>query len=174
MPASWNCRRIARNATLKVGSVDVGRAEDERLVALVAAAVEQRRGLGVGARDDDAGHLHDVELEARGAEALDLLVLGDEHLAALVAALLHARLLILDVVAGHAHLDEAPDEVAHVRVAAVAGVGVGDDERADSRPSGVALRCSSVMRARAWNWFLSAVSSARTIGAASSGTWLSG
>ena len=30
---------------------------------------------------------------------------------------------------GHAGLDEAADQVAHVRIAAVAGVGVGDDER---------------------------------------------
>ena len=56
---------------------------------------------------------------------------GDEHLAPLVAALLHARLLILDVVAGDAHLDEAANEVADVRVAAVPGVGVGDDEGAE-------------------------------------------
>ena len=86
-------------------------------------------GLGVGARDDDAGDVHHVELEARRVEPLDLLVGGDQHLAALVAALLGARPLVLDVVAGHARLDEAADQVAHVRVAAVAGVGVGDDER---------------------------------------------
>ena len=110
--------------------MEVGRAEDERLIALVASPVEQGRRFGVGARHDDPGHLHDVELEARRAEALDLLVLGDEHLAALVPALLHAGLLILDVIAGHAHLDEAAHQVPHVRVAAVSGVGVGDDEGA--------------------------------------------
>jgi hypothetical protein len=38
----------------------------------------------------------------------------DQHLAALVAALLGARPLVLDVVAGHAGLDEAADQVAHV------------------------------------------------------------
>ena len=87
------------------------------------------------------GHAHDVELEARGVEPLDLLVLGHEHLAALVAALLGARLLVLDVVAGHADLDEAADQVAHVGVAAVAGVGVGDDERAEvDLRRGLALR----------------------------------
>jgi hypothetical protein len=37
--------------------------EDERLVALVADVVEERRGLGVGAGDDEPGHAHDVELE---------------------------------------------------------------------------------------------------------------
>jgi hypothetical protein len=93
--------------------------------------VEERCRLGVGAGHDDPGHAHDVELEAGGREALHLLVLRDEHLAALVAALLHAGLLVLDVVAGHADLDEAPDQVADVGVAAVAGVGVGDDEGAE-------------------------------------------
>ncbi len=117
-------------AALVRREADVGGAEDERLVALVAAAVEQRRRLGVGAGDDDAGNLHDVELEARRVQALDLLVLRDQDLAALVAALLGPRALVFDVVPGHADFDEAPDEVAHVRVAAVAGVGVGDDERA--------------------------------------------
>ena len=108
--------------------VHVGGAQDEGLVALVAAALEEVGRLGVGAGDDDPRHAHDVELEARRVEALDLLVRGHEHLAALVAALLGARALVLDVVARHAGLDEAADQVAHVRVAAVAGVGVGDDE----------------------------------------------
>ena len=40
--------------------------------------------------------------------------------------------------------------------------------------TGVAFRASSPMRLRWKCWFLSAVSSARTMGAASSGTWLSG
>ncbi len=109
--------------------LQVGGAEQERLVALVGAAVEQVGRLGVGARDDDARHPHDVELEAGGVEALDLFVGRHQHLAALMAALLGARALVLDVVSGHAGLDEPPDQVAHVRVAAVAGVGVGDDER---------------------------------------------
>ena len=174
MPRRRKRAQDGEERRLEARHVDVGRAEDERLIALVAAAVEQRRRLGVGARDDDAGHAHDVELEARRAEALDLLVLGDEHLAALVAALLHAGLLVLDVVAGHAHLDEAADEVAHVRVAAVAGVGVGDDERPEvdrrARLRAAPRSCAT----RAWNWFRSAVSSARTIAAASSGTRASG
>jgi hypothetical protein len=66
-----------------------------------------------------------------------------------VAALLHAGLLVLDVVAGHADLDEAADEVAHVRVAAVAGVGVGDDERpeVDERRRGALLLAHARARA---------------------------
>ncbi len=118
----------------------VGGTEDERLVPLVAAAVDEVGRLGVGAGHDDPGHAHDVELEAGGVEALHLLAGGHEHLAALVAALLGAGLLVLDVVAGDAHLDEAAHEVAHVGVTAVAGVGVGDDPGAEVHlGSGVAL-----------------------------------
>ena len=123
------------------GDLQVGGAEQERLVALVGAAVDQVGRLGVRARDDDAGHPHDVELEAGGVEALDLFVRGNENLAALMAALLRAGALVLDVVSGHAGLDEAANQVAHVRVSAVAGVGVGDDERAevDGRGRGALL-----------------------------------
>ncbi len=46
-----------------------------------------------------------------------------------MAALLRSRLLVFDVVAGYADLDEAADQIADMRVAAVTGVGVGDDER---------------------------------------------
>ena len=151
----------------------VGRPEDERLVPLVGAVVEERGRLGIGPGDDDARHAHDVELEARRVEPLVLLVLADQDLAGLVAALLGARLLVLDVIARDADLDESPDQVPNVRVTAVAGVGVGDDERAE-----VDGRCRpplpSSIWARAKCWFLSAVRSARTRPAASSGTWLSG
>jgi hypothetical protein len=116
-------------------------AQEERLVALVGAAVDQVGRLGIGARDDDAGHPHDVELEAGGVEALDLFVRRHQNLAALVAALLGARALVLDVVARHTDLDEAANQVAHVRVTTVTGVGVGDDERPE-----VVCRCRSALR----------------------------
>ncbi len=72
---------------------------------------------------------HDVELEAGRVQSLVLLVLRHKHFAALMAALLGARTLVLDVVARNAGFHEAADQVAHVWIAAVAGVGVGDDER---------------------------------------------
>ena len=109
--------------------VEIRRTEDERLVSLIAAVVEERRGLGVGSSHDDARHPHDVELKARRVEPLVLLVLADEDLAGLVTALLGARLLVLDVVARHASFDEATDEIPNMRVTTVAGVRVGDDER---------------------------------------------
>ena len=120
------------------------------------------------------GTPHDVELEPGGVEPLDLLVGRHQHLAALVPALLGARPLVLDVVAGDARLDEAPDEVAHVRVAAVPGVGVGDDERADSRLPGSRPAGPRSSASRRKCWLRSAVRRARTSPAASSGTWLSG
>ena len=64
--------------------------------------------------------------------------------------------LVLDVVAGNAGLDETADQVAHVRVTAVAGVGVGDDERpeVDGRRGAPAARRSC---ASAYCWLRSAV-----------------
>ena len=46
-----------------------------------------------------------------------------------MAALLGAWTLIFDVIARHADFHEAADQIANVRIAAVAGVGIGDDER---------------------------------------------
>jgi hypothetical protein len=54
MPAVGSAS-ASRGSSLVRGHLEVRGAEDERLIALVAAAVEQRRRLGVGARDDDAG-----------------------------------------------------------------------------------------------------------------------
>ena len=107
----------------------VGGAQDERLIALVPAPLQERGRFGVGSGHDEPGHLHDVELEAGGVQPLDLLVHADEHLPSLVPALLGARLLVLDVVARDPDLDETADQIPDVRVAAVSGVGVGDDER---------------------------------------------
>ena len=96
-----------------------------------------------------------------------------EHLAALVPALLCARLLVLDVVAWDPDLDEAANQIPDVRVAAVAGVGVGDNEwPIVDLGCGIPLRLAQAQAAKRWFW--SAVSRARTIGAASSGTWESG
>ena len=58
-----------------------------------------------------------------------MLVSRDQNFAALVPALFRARLLIFNVITRHADLNKAPNQIAHMRVSAVAGVGVGDDER---------------------------------------------
>ena len=117
-----------QEARLVRGDREVGGPEQEGLVALIGAAVDQVGRLGIGARHDDAGNRHDVQLEAGGVEPLDLLVGRDQHLAALVAALLGSGSLVLDVVAGYPRLDESPNQVAYVGIAAVSGIGVGDDE----------------------------------------------
>ena len=117
-----------QEARLVRRQVDVGGAEDEGLIPLVTAALDEGRRLGVGAGDDNARHPHHIQLEAGGVEALDLLVLGDQHLAALVAALLDPWLLVLDVVPGNPDLDESPDQVADMGLAAVAGRSVADPD----------------------------------------------
>ena len=109
--------------------IHAGGAQDERMIALVPAPLQERGRFGVGPGHDDAGHLHDVELEARGAQPLDLLVHAHQHLPPLVPALLGPGLLVLDVIARDPGLDETTDQVPDVRVAAMPGVGVGDDER---------------------------------------------
>src|SRR5271165_4315054 len=120
--------------------VGVRRPKQERLIALIAATVDQVGGFGVGAGDDKPRDAHDVELEAGRVQSLVLLVLCHKHFAALMAALLGAWALILDMVARHTGLHEATDKVANVWLAAVAGVGVGDDER----PEVVSLRQSAL------------------------------
>ena len=129
------------------GNLQVGGAQQEGLVAFVGAAVDQVGRLCVRARDDDAGHPHHVELEAGGVEASDLFVGRDKDLAALMAALLRAGALVLDMVSRHAGLDEAPNQIAHVRITAVAGVGVGDDERAVRTPGSRRVARRSCARA---------------------------
>jgi len=84
-------------------------AQDERLVALVRPAVDGTGILGHRCGDYDAGHPADVELEPGPREPFDLFVLGDEHLAALVAHFFTPGFLVLDVITGTPDLDEAAD-----------------------------------------------------------------
>ncbi len=127
-PASKNLLLQCQKHGFVTRHIEVGHAQDEGLIALVGTAIEKIGRFGVGARDNDSGHLHDVQLEARGIEALDLLVLRDQHFSALVAALLYPRLLIFNVISRHAYLDEAADQISHVSIAAVSGIGIGNDE----------------------------------------------
>jgi hypothetical protein len=110
------------------GNRPVCRPENEGLVAIIPTAVQEVRGLGIGPGDDDSRHTHDVQLKPSGVQALDLLILGDQDLPALMAAFLGAGLLVLDVVARHADLDEPPNQIAHMSIPTVASVGISDDE----------------------------------------------
>ncbi len=122
---------------LVVGDVGIRRPEDEAVVAFIAAAIKEGGGLRVGARDDDAWDLHQVELKACRIQAFDLFIHRYQHLACLVTALFHAGFLVLDMVPGDADFDEAPHQVADMGITAMTGVGVGDDEG-----SIINLRCA--------------------------------
>ncbi len=119
------------------GYVEVGGPQNERLVPAVIVGVKQRGCLGIGSGDNDTRNPHDIELEPGGIEALDLLVHRHQDLAALVAAFFRARPLIFDMVARHADFDKTPDQVAHMGITAVTGIGVCYDEGTK-----VHLRCS--------------------------------
>src|SRR5258708_13596545 len=88
--------------------VGVRRPNQKGLIALVAATVDQVGGFGVCAGDDDARNTHDVELEAGCIQSLVLLVLWHKNFAALMAALLSARTLVLHVLARTAGFPEEP------------------------------------------------------------------
>ena len=100
---------------------------DERLVALVDVGGQQRRRLGVGARDEHGRHAADVGREPRGDELVDGFLRRHQHLAAHVAALLGARELVLEMHARGARFDHRLHELERVQHAAEARFGVGDD-----------------------------------------------
>ena len=98
-------QRVARQATChgivhdldERTSTRVRTADDKRMVTSVDVARDERRGLGVSARDDKALDTHDVELKPDRNKPVDVLLDGDEHFAAHVTALFRARRLVLDV-----------------------------------------------------------------------------
>ena len=121
--------------------VALGRAlaGDERVVALVDVAREERRAERVRARDEHRRDVADVGGQARGDERADELARRDEHLAAQVAALLLGGELVLEVDAGGARLDHRPHQLEGVERPAEAGLGVGDDRRQPVAAGAVAL-----------------------------------
>src|SRR5207249_2208463 len=74
-------------------------------VPLVDVGSDQGCRLGVGARDDDGRGSGDVGGQAGRVQRADVLLAGDEDLAAEVAALLLRSELVLPVNAGRAGLD---------------------------------------------------------------------
>ena len=149
-------QRVARRAALRslvhdldeLTSIRVRTADDERVVARVDVARDERRGLGIGTRDDEALDAHDVELEPNRDESVDVLLDGDEHFARHVAALFRARCLVLDVNARRALFHEELREFHRCRKAAMARVGICYD-RADIIDRGVRGElCIGHMRAR--------------------------
>jgi len=86
-------------------------AEHKLVVARVGRARQELAALGVGARDEERLEAHDVPLHARGDEAADVLRDGHEDLARLVAALLAAVELVLEVDGRDARLAERLGEL---------------------------------------------------------------
>jgi hypothetical protein len=133
-----------------VGVLGIGEAARQRLVEALARLVEALRGalageeglvvvvhvggddvgrFGVGAREQHRGHAHHVGREARGDQLLHRLLRRHQHLAAHVAAFLHARKLVLEMHARGAGVDHRLHELEGVEHAAEAGLGVGHDRR---------------------------------------------
>ena len=102
-------------------------AGDERRVALVDVARQQRRRVGVGPRDHERRHVENVGREPGREQRPDELAGRHEHLAAEVAALLLGRELILEVDGRRARLDHPLHQLERVQRPAEAGLRVGDD-----------------------------------------------
>ncbi len=102
-------------------------AGDERGVALVDVARQQRCGERVGAGDEHRRYVEHVGSEPRRDERADELARRHEHLAAEVAALLLRRQLVLVVDGRGAGLDHRLHQLERVQRAAEAGLGVGED-----------------------------------------------
>src|SRR5215472_18137626 len=100
----------------------------EWLVALIRTAVQKIRRLSIRARHDYSGHAHYIELESGRIQSLNLFVLRDQHFAALVPTLLHAGLLIFDVISGNTDLDKAPNQISNVGIATMSRICVRNDE----------------------------------------------
>ncbi len=101
-------------------------AGDERGVALVDVARQQRGGERVGAGDEHGRHVEHVGGEPSRDERADELARRHEHLAAEVAALLLGRQLVLEVHGRGAGLDHRLHQLERVQRAAEAGLGVGE------------------------------------------------
>ncbi len=110
-----------------VEALDRALAGGERQVVRVDVAGQQVGGLGVGARDDQGRHAHDVGGQARGDQLVDRLARRHQHLAAHVAALLHAGELVLEMHARRAGLDHRLHQLEGIEDAAEARLGVGHD-----------------------------------------------
>ena len=114
-------------------------AGDERAVTLVDVGGDQRRGLGIGAGDDDGRHVGDVSRQPGRGQRADVLLGGDQHLATEVAALLLRRQLIFPVRPRDACGDHGLLQLVDVERATEAGLAVGDDRGEPVLDRGVAL-----------------------------------
>ena len=100
---------------------------EEFAVTLVDVGGDQRSCLGVGAGDDDRRDVGDVRCQTRRGQGTDVLLGGDQNLAAEVAALLLRGELVFPVHACGAGHDHGLLQLVGVQCATEAGFGVGHD-----------------------------------------------
>lgn len=97
------------------------------MVPRIDGGRDQRRGLRVGAGDDDELCAHHVRLSPTGHKSVDVLLHRYHDFAGHVAALLSARCLIFDVDASSTRLDEHPHELQRRRKASMTRIGISND-----------------------------------------------
>ncbi len=100
---------------------------DKRLVARIMIGQQQICRVGVGARNDDRGHAHDIGRETRSHQLVDGFRRRHQYLAAEVSALFRRRQLIFKVHGSRARADQRLGQFERIEVAAKARLGVGND-----------------------------------------------
>ena len=116
-------------------------AGDERMIALVDVAGQQRGAVGIRARDDERRHAHDVCRQARRGEHANELRNRHEHFSAQVSALFLRGELVLEVNAGGPRLDHQLHQLECIETSAEAGFRVGNDRR---EPVGVVASVAGI------------------------------
>ena len=107
----------------------VGRAEGKRVVALVIHAVDGRRVIGIGPRNDNARDTQDIELQPRRVQPRDDFCRRDQHFLPLMAADLAAGPLILDMNGADLALDKFLHQIPDMVFSAMARVAVRNNQR---------------------------------------------
>mmetsp|Transcript_39892 Transcript_39892/g.49290 ORF Transcript_39892/g.49290 Transcript_39892/m.49290 type:complete len:299 (-) Transcript_39892:19-915(-) len=97
------------------------------MVNWINVAVNHGGSLRISTCHQHQGRVEHVGLKTDGNQSLDVLLCGDQDLAAHVAALLGARLLVLNVDASSSVLDEHLRQLHGGSDASVAGVSISDD-----------------------------------------------
>src|SRR5918992_658788 len=105
------------------------RAKYKRMITLVFQAVYRGGVIRVCPGNDHTGYPQDVELQPRCIEARNYFRRGDQDLLPLMTANLATRSLIFNVNGADLVLDKLLDQVAHMMLASVSGIAVGNDHR---------------------------------------------
>lgn len=107
--------------------IGVGDSQDEGVVAGIDVGGDQGGGLRVGTGNDQVLDTHDIELDAGGDQAVNVLRDGDQDLAGHVTALLGTGHLILQMDTGSTTLDKHLGELHVGSDTTVAGISISND-----------------------------------------------